>query len=638
MGDVADHGDDIDDRVAIIGMAGRFPGASGVDEFWGNLRDGVESIRSLTEAELLADGEPASLIRDVNYVSAAAPLAGIDQFDAGFWGMSPRDAAVFDPQHRLFLECAWEAFERAGYVAGRVAGAVGVYASCGLSEYMFKNVLANEAMASSVGEWLVRHTGNDTNFLATRVSYELGLTGPSMNVQTACSSTLVATHLACQSLLNGECDMALAGGAVVMPRQHRGYLYKEGEILSPDGHCRAFDEKSAGTVLSSGVGCVVLKPLRAALDDGDDVLAVILGSAINNDGRAKVGYLAPSVDGQAAVVTEALAVAGINARDVSYVEAHGTGTLIGDPIEIAGLTDAYRHDTDDVQFCGIGSLKSNIGHTGEAAGVASLIKTVLALQHRALPPSLHYSAPNPQAEFPSSPFYVNAQLRPWTPPAGKPRIAGVTSLGAGGTNAHLLLAEPPARRPSPSAPRAQHLVTVSARSEAAADRAVAELAEHLRANPDLPLADVAFTRLGGRRQFASAPRRRRSLRVGRCRRVGVDRRPCAAPAASPRLATVGRVPRTGWGSPVRRHGSPALRTGTCVPNGHRSVRGVPRAAVGPRSARCDVPGRRGHRGDERGVRAAVDRTAGVVRHGDGDVSLAGGLGRRSRRRVGPQRG
>ena len=252
-----------------------------------------------------------------------------------------------------------------------------MFASCGLSEYMFKNVLANEHVATSVGEWLVRHTGNDTNFLATRVSYELDLHGPSLNVQTACSSTLVAVHLACQSLLSGECDVALAGGAVVAPVQRRGYFYKEGEILSPDGHCRAFDARSAGTIISSACGAVVLKPLAHALDDGDNVLAVVRGSAINNDGRAKVGYLAPSVPGQAQVVTEALAVAGVEPRDVTYIEAHGTGTLIGDPIEVAGLTQAYRLGTDDRQFCAIGSLKSNIGHTGEAAGVGALIKTVL---------------------------------------------------------------------------------------------------------------------------------------------------------------------------------------------------------------------------------------------------------------------
>ena len=493
--------EDLDGRIAIIGMAGRFPGARNLAAFWSNLRGGVESIEFYSEDELLAAGELLENIRDPSYVPASAPLDDIDQFDASFFGMSPRDAAVFDPQHRLFLECAWEAFEHAGYVGERIEGAVGVFASCGLSEYMFKNVLANEHVATSVGEWLVRHTGNDTNFLATRVSYELDLHGPSLNVQTACSSTLVAVHLACQSLLSGECSVALAGGAVVAPIQRRGYFYKEGEILSPDGHCRTFDAKSAGTIISSACGAVVLKPLTAALDDGDHILAVIRGSAINNDGRAKVGYLAPSVSGQAQVVTEALAISDVEPRDVSYIEAHGTGTLIGDPIEIAGLTQAYRRGTDDRQFCAIGSLKSNIGHTGEAAGVAALIKTVLSLQHAEIPPSLHFDEPNPQADFPTSPFFVNAALRPWTPGPSGVRVAGITGLGAGGTNAHLIVEEaPPATGSSPS--RAAQLITVSGRTPDSARRAATELAAHLRDNPDIDLADVAYTRLAGRKAFA----------------------------------------------------------------------------------------------------------------------------------------
>jgi acyl transferase domain-containing protein/thioesterase domain-containing protein/acyl carrier protein len=500
-GNMAVDDDELDGRIAIVGMAGRFPGARDLEAFWSNLRDGVESIRRLSEEELLAAGEPLEHIRDASYVPTAAPLDDIDHFDAPFFGMSPRDAAVFDPQHRFFLECAWEAFEHAGYVGERIDGAVGVFASCGASEYMFKNVLANEQIAASVGEWLVRHTGNDTNFLATRVSYELDLHGPSLNVQTACSSTLVAVHLACQSLLSGECDVALAGGAVVAPIQRRGYFYKEGEILSPDGHCRPFDARSAGTVISSACGAVVLKPLANALDDGDNILAVVRGSAINNDGRAKVGYLAPSVSGQAEVVTEALAVAGVEPRDVSYVETHGTGTLLGDPIEIAGLTHAFRLGTEDRQFCAIGSLKSNIGHTGEAAGVAALIKTVLALQHGEIPPSLHFEEPNPQADFPSSPFFVNAELRPWEPGPGGTRIAGVTGLGAGGTNAHVVVEEAPPAARSGMARRAQ-LITVSGRTAGITRRAAADLAAHLRAHDDVDLADVAYTRLAGRKSFA----------------------------------------------------------------------------------------------------------------------------------------
>jgi len=417
-----------DIQIAVIGMAGRFPGANDLDTFWSNVRDGVESVRFYSEDELLAAGESIENIRDPAYVPAAAPVDDIDMFDAGFFGMSPRDAAVFDPQHRVFLECAWEALEHSGYATDHIEGQVGVFASCGLSEYMFKNVLANASVAASVGEWLVRHTGNDTNFLATRVSYEFDLRGPSMNIQTACSSSLVTIHLACQSLLNGECDMALAGGVVLSPNQHRGYLYKEGEILSPDGHCRAFDAASAGTIFSGASGCVVLKPLDMALADGDNVLAVVRGSAVNNDGNDKVGYLAPSVGGQARAVAEALAVAGVDARDVSYVEMHGTGTLIGDPIEVAGLTQGFRQTTDETQFCAIGSLKSNIGHAGEAAGIASFIKAVLSLRNRELPPSVHFRTPNPQANFEETPFWVNSTRRSWAP--GNPRPTAGSSPGS----------------------------------------------------------------------------------------------------------------------------------------------------------------------------------------------------------------
>ena len=489
--------------IAVIGMAGRFPGAKDVRAFWSNLRHGVESIKFFTDDELLAAGESPENLRDPSYVRAWAQLADIDKFDAAFFGMSPRDAAVFDPQHRFFLEVAWSAFEDAGYVGEQLDGPVAVFAACGMSEYMIKNVLTNAEVAASVGEWLIRHTGNDTNFLATRVSYELDLRGPSMNVQTACSSSLVAIHLACQSLLNGECDLALAGGSTISAEQHKGYLYKEGEILSPDGHCRAFDAKSAGTTTSSATGGVILKRLSDARRDGDNVLAIIRGSAVNNDGNDKVGYLAPSVSGQARVVAEALAVAGVEARDVSYVEAHGTGTLIGDPIEIAGITQAFRQSTDDAQFCAIGSTKTNIGHAGEAAGVVSFIKTVLALMHREIPPSLHYEEPNPQADFASSPFFVNAKLRAWTPGPTGTRIAGVTGLGAGGTNAHVVLEEAPARvdAKSPEKTRSVQLLTISAKTLPALDRATVELVDHLRAHPSISLADVAFTRLAGRKAF-----------------------------------------------------------------------------------------------------------------------------------------
>lgn len=423
-------------------------------------------------------------------------------FDAAFFGMSPRDAAVFDPQHRFFLECAWEAFEDAGYVGEQFNGPVGVYASSGAAEYFMHNLLRNRQTMDSVGAWLVRHNGNDPNFIATRVSYELNLTGPSMSLQSACSSSLLAVHTACQSLLSGECDMALAGGSTIYVEQNHGYHYKQGEILSPDGHCRPFDAKAAGTVMASAVGCVVLRRLEDAIRDGDRVLAVVRGSAANNDGSQKVGYLAPSASGQTRVITEALAVAGVDAADVSYIEAHGTGTLIGDPIEVAALTDAFRATTSATQYCAIGSLKSNIGHAGEAAGICSFIKTVMALQHRELPPSLHYDSPNPQIDFASSPFFVNASLRKWTTPDGRPRIAGATGLGAGGTNVHVLLEEAPALAASTPAQRAHQLLVLSARTPGALDSATRDLAAHLRANPDIEIGDVAYTLLAGRKRFA----------------------------------------------------------------------------------------------------------------------------------------
>ncbi len=486
--------------IAVIGLAGRFPGARDVRAFWTNLRDGVESIHAFTDEELLAAGESPGRLRDPSYVKACGRLGDIDKFAATFFGMSPRDAAVFDPQHRLFLECAWEAFEHAGYVAERYAGPVGVFASSGASEYMMYNLVRNRRIMDSVGAWLVRHTGNDPSFLATRVSYELNLRGPSMNLQTACSSSLLAIHVACQNLLNCECDMALAGGATVYPEQNRGYSYGEGEILSPDGHCRAFDARATGTVMASAVGCVVLKRLDDALRDGDNVLAVVLGSAINNDGSDKVGYLAPSVAGQARVVGEALAVAGVNAEDVSYVEAHGTGTVIGDPIEVAALTEAFRATTDKTSFCAIGSLKTNIGHAGEAAGVCSFIKTVLALEHRQIPPSLHYHEPNPQIDFAGSPFFVNDRLREWTMPSGKHRIAGVTALGAGGTNVHVLVEEAPSRV-APAADAGAQMLVLSAKTASALDQASQNLAAHLREHPDVSIADVAYTLQTGRKEF-----------------------------------------------------------------------------------------------------------------------------------------
>ena len=486
--------------IAIVGMGARFPGARTVGEFWANLRDGVESIRRLSDRELLAAGADPEVLRDPHYVKAASVLDGIELFDAPFFGFSPKDAAIMDPQHRVFLECAWEALENAGWCADQFPGSIGVFAGSGMNAYLMFHLLPNRELMSSAGLFLLKQTGNDKDVLATRVSYQLNLTGPSMTVQTACSTSLVAVHVACQSLLNRECDMALAGGVTIeIPHKH-GYLYREGEILSRDGHCRAFDAESSGTVFGSGVGVVVLRRLADALADGDRIHAVILGSAINNDGARKVGYLAPSVDGQADVVAEALAVAEVPADTISYVETHGTGTPVGDPIEIAALTQTFRESTQARAFCAIGSLKTNIGHLDAAAGVAGLIKTVLSLEHKQLPPSLHFSQPNPHIDFAGSPFYVNSRLAEWKGGA-VPRRAGVTSLGIGGTNAHVIVEEAPAMVVS-GASRPWQVLTLSAKTASALDAAGGNLADHLTQHIGLNLADAAFTGHVGRKAFA----------------------------------------------------------------------------------------------------------------------------------------
>jgi len=365
---------------------------------------------------------------------------------------------------------------------------------------MMYHLVTNQELMDTVGEWLIRHTGNDMNFLATRVSYQMNLKGPALNVQTACSSALVGVHLACQSLLNGECDLALAGASTVSLPQDKGYLFKQGEILAPDGHCRPFDESASGTLFGSGLGCLVLKRLDDALADEDRILAVICGSAINNDGSQKVGYLAPSVDGQARAVAEALAISGVHPESISYLEAHGTGTRVGDPIELAALTQAYRAHTDKRGYVALGSVKGNIGHLGEAAGMAGIIKTILALNHRQIPPSINFDRPNPEIDFESSPFFVNSRLRDWRVDTG-PLRAGVTALGAGGTNAHLIVEEPPRRTPLPPSTKPQ-LLLLSAKTSAALERATLELAAHLERHPELDLADVAHTLQVGRKQFS----------------------------------------------------------------------------------------------------------------------------------------
>ena len=486
-------------EIAVIGMAGRFPGADNVEKFWENLRDGVETIVTYTDDELREAGVSEKILQNPNYVKSGAPLDNMEMFDANFFGFSPRDAAIMDPQHRHFIEISWEALEQAGYDPSRYNGSIGVFGGSGHNIYMPYNLLTNPALMESVGFFLIRHTSNDKDFLVTRVSYLFDLKGPSVNVQTACSTSLVAIHLGVQSLLNRETDIVLAGGVTFELPHRQGYMYEEGEILSPDGHCRAFDAESKGTRFGSGAGVVVLKRLDEAIEDGDTIHAVIKGSAINNDGSNKVNYLAPSVDGQAAAINEALMLANVEPETVTYIETHGTGTSIGDPIEVAALTMAYGADTEEKQFCGIGSVKPNIGHLDTAAGVAGFIKAVEALKHKQIPASLNYSAPNPSIDFENSPFFVNAELRDWETD-GFPRRAGISSLGVGGTNAHIIIEEAPEVEAS-SESREKQLLTLSAKTSSALDTMTANLAQFLRKNPDLNLADVAFTMQNGRQRM-----------------------------------------------------------------------------------------------------------------------------------------
>jgi acyl transferase domain-containing protein len=484
--------------VAIIGLAGRFPGAATAAEFWRNLRDGVESIATFSAQELEDAGVQTAALSQPNYVNARGIVENIALFDASFFGVNPREAELMDPQHRLFLECAWEALESAGYDPDTYPGRIGIYAGESMNTYFLSNLQANRTLLESVGRYQT-FLGNDRDFLSTLISYKLNLKGPSVTVQTACSTSLVAVHLACQSLLNGESDLAMAGGVSISVPQKAGYLYVEGGIKSPDGHCRPFDRRAQGTVSGEGVGLVVLKRLTDAVAEGDHIEAVIRGSAMNNDGATKMGYTAPSVDGQAAVIAEAIAMAGVEPDTIGYVEAHGTATPLGDPIEIAALTQAFRYRTAKKGFCAVGSVKSNIGHLDAAAGIASLIKAVMALKHKLLPPSLHFDVANPQIDFQHSPFYVNAGLSEWIS-NGVPRRAGVSSFGIGGTNSHVVLEEAPVVEQTSSS-RRSHLLVLSAKTNTALESMTDNLVGFVDERPELELADVAYTLQAGRKSF-----------------------------------------------------------------------------------------------------------------------------------------
>jgi phthiocerol/phenolphthiocerol synthesis type-I polyketide synthase E len=531
--------EDIDttvEPVAVIGLACRVPGAGSVDEFWENLLGGVESVRFFSRDEQVAIGLPERDIDDPSFVAAAPVLEDVAGFDAALFGMTRREAELRDPQQRLFLELCHTALENAGYDPARYPGDIGVYGGIGADEYQWLYVRRNPAVLAATGNLAVS-VANHPDYLATLASYKLNLRGPSLTLHTACSTTLVAFHLACEALRNGECDMALTGGASIELPHGRGYVHADGGILSVDGHTRTFDASASGTVWGSGGGLVVLKRLSDALADGDHIRAVVLGSAVNNDGATKVGFSAPSRDGQASVIAQALGVANVDPRTIGYVEAHGTATALGDPIEVAALTSVFAHASTDTGWCGLGSVKTNVGHLGSAAGITGLIKAVLAVEHGLIPPSLHFERPNPKLGLENSPFYVNATLSKWQPDTGL-RRAGVSSFGIGGTNAHVVLEQAPAQSPAPAlAPslgesaRPIHLLRVSARTPGALDESAERLAGHLERHPHIDLGDVEHTLRVGRAELGH-----------RCAVVAVDATDAAAALRDRRRRISGAVP------------------------------------------------------------------------------------------------
>lgn len=485
-------------EVAVIGMACHFPGASNPSILWKNLCEGIDVITHFTKEDLIQQGLDLTILDNPHYVNASHCLANVEYFDASFFGFTPRDAERMDPQLRHLLECAWEALEHAGYNPHEIDSPVGVYTGCSASTYLLSNLYTH-----------YRHSGdfdfptfiaNDRDFFATQISYKLNLKGPSTTIQTACSTSLTSVHMACQALLSGDCTIALAGGATIRVPHKYGYLYEEGGIASPDGECRPFDAQAQGTSVGSGAGIVVLKRLADAISDGDSIHAIIKGSAVNNDGARKVGYTAPSIDGQAEVIRAAQLIAEVDPRTITYIETHGTGTVLGDPIEIAALTQAFCEETDEKQFCAIGSIKTNVGHLDSASGIAGLIKVILALKHKKIPAHLHFQQPNPQIDFVNSPFYVNTQLSHWQA-EHFPRRAGVSSFGFGGTNVHVIVEEAPPISTSHRTPSWQ-VLTLSARTATALETMTKQLGEHLRDQPTLSLDDVAYTLQMGRKPFA----------------------------------------------------------------------------------------------------------------------------------------
>ncbi|WP_051732400.1 type I polyketide synthase [Kitasatospora phosalacinea] len=513
--------------IAVVGLTARLPGAPTIDAFWRNQRDGVESISRFSAEQLTDVGWPKEMITHPDYVPAAGVIEDADRFDADFFGYTREQAEISDPQQRIFAESVWHALEDTGHDPARFDGSIGVYAGCFANKYLPLNLLANARFRGSLAAFSARPY-NDKDFLATRAAYLCDLRGPAMTVQSACSTSLVAIHLACQALLGHECDMALAGGVALPIPLIGGYPVVAGGIFARDGHCRPFDASSSGTVPGYGVAVVALRRLSDALADNDNIRALILGSALNNDGSSKFGFNAPSMQAQAEVIATAQAVAGVSAESIGYVEAHGTGTPLGDPIELAGLTQAFG--TKERGYCAIGSAKANIGHLDAAAGAAGFARAVLALQHAEIPPSINYDAPNPALLLERTPFYVPTTARPW-PRGATPRRAGVSAFAVGGTNAHIVLEEAPAPGPAAPGPREHHLLLLSARTPQALDDAAAALARRLESDDDLHLADVAHTLQVGRRAFAH---RRHLVCRDRAEAVAALRAPAAPGAAGPR--------------------------------------------------------------------------------------------------------
>ncbi len=488
------------DSIAIIGMSARMPGSPDLNAFWTLLRDGKEAIVQFSKEEMLGVGADPDVVNHEKSVAAKGYLADVDLFDASFFGISPREAELIDPQHRVMLECAWEAMEGAGYDPAQYPGRVAIFTSAGMNTYLAFNILTNPGLMEQVGGFQLS-IYNDKDFVPTRIAYSMNTHGPAIDIGTACSSSLVGVHMACQHLLTYQSDMVLVGGVTVHLPQKTAYVDEGGTAYSPDGHCRPFDATPSGLVDGNGAAAVVLKRLSDAIADGDHIHAVIRGSAINNDGSDKIGYSAPSIDGQAEVILEAQAMAGVLPEEISYVEAHGTATPLGDPIEVAALTQAFRTQTDLTGYCGLGAVKSNIGHVDKAAGLAGLIKTALSLEHEQLVPTLHWQAPNPKLDLPNTPFYIVNTLKPWPRQENKPRIAALSSFGVGGTNAHAILAEAPLAQPGSSS-RANHLLVLSARTESALNSSVQRLVNHLTEHPTCNLADVTHTLQRGRKRFS----------------------------------------------------------------------------------------------------------------------------------------